>query len=54
MKTPRPTGLKLKLLWKNKWQFGHVISVADLKQHMLYGLRNSEFHQTFLGAMAFD
>ena len=46
-----PAGLTL---WKGKWQFGDVISMADLKQHILYGFGNSEFHQTFLGAMAFD
>lgn len=44
----------LTLSWKSKRQFGHVISLADLKQHVLHGFGNSKFHQIFFRAMAFD
>ena len=43
-----------KLLWKNKWKFPQIISLADLKQHVLPGLGNGEFRKAFLGAMTFD
>jgi hypothetical protein len=41
-------------LWKDKRQFGYIISMTDLKQHLLHRVRNGKFHHTFFSAMAFD